>query len=293
MYRSLMALMEQVAGGITDPGNAEAISVPGEPPPPLSSAVKEKSCFLFAGDQLSRSSGLPDWTEFLFDLVGHLLQVHAITVEEAKSFRDCWEDGSYDRLAKMIRETAVRGDREAVDYARQVYRRAVSPSKVHAALARIPFCAALTPNLDKLLEGVLAWETLGPADGLTVQDRLAESLPFVLKLRACAGGSSSSFWPDESSGRLRKSCVEALQDLFDSRTMLAVGISPAELTRWLEAAGVSSSRPHYLVTTTSDEDVRNQAVALYRDFNVSVMLTTEIDSYETLSFLNRLDRTTI
>jgi hypothetical protein len=221
--------------------------------------VDEGSCVLWTGEELSRTCGLPDWAEYLKSLIHSLRTSRMITREQSDHFRQLWQSARFEQLATLIRTTVHRGDRHAAAYAREVYSRTVPESRILELLGAIPFCAAVTPNLDELLE------------------------------RGRGGRSGFTIWPDEAAATLRKSCAEAMRDLHSSRTMLAFGISPAEMQRWLEAAGVSrADTPHYLITMSCDPELERKAEILYRRFHVEVLATPDLESDEVLTFLQQL-----
>jgi hypothetical protein len=170
-----------------------------------------------------------------------------------------------------------------------LYSREAQVSVVHSILAKVPFCAAVTPNLDPLLELAMRWDRLGPGDLLETLDHIAQCLPFVLKLRGSPGDKSLAVWPDEAMADLRKSSAEPVRELFYSRTMLALGVSPGDLYKWLNAAGVSRSEStHFLITADTDPEHKLKAEALCRKFHVRSLLTGGLDGPDVLSFLRRL-----
>lgn len=288
MYRSLMALIERVGddpSGVPDGG---ALAGLGVIPEPLLRAVDEGECFLFAGENLSSSSGMAGWSQFLGGLIDYLVNRRILGREEANSLRDTWINGRYDRVADSIRKTVETSNDCAVRYATRLYSHVKRVSPTVEALAKVPFCGVVTPNLDGVLERVLHCEAFGPGHALNVEDRLAECVPFILKLRGLFGEPSLQVWQDLAIDNMRPDCAEALRELFRTRTMLAIGVTADDLQRWMDAAGIPhSDQAHYLIASSSDRELKRKAEILYRKFHVRVLASDEEDD-EVLPFLHKL-----
>ena len=289
MYRSLMALLERVDDTSACNTGAQRPSALGDPPETLVRAVDNQLVFLFTGEELGCSSGLPSWPQYLAGLIRRLHYNRLITRDEADQLQEAVTNCRYDRVAQAIRIAVEQGEGHAITYAAEVYSSKALPSRIHEALARIRFCGAVSSALDAVLEQTAGWEKLGPDDGLTAQDRIVECLPFLLKLRGSAHDECVRLWPDSAIADIPEHCAEALRELMRTRTMLALGISPAELGRWLDTAGVSrAGHTHYLICRSSAKEVRRKAERLYGKFNIQVLVAPELDGPELLSFLRRL-----
>jgi hypothetical protein len=287
MYRSLMALIERVGGAPSETPDARGAVGLTAIPEPLLTAVDSGECFLFGGEELTRNSGMPVWSRFLVGLIDYLADHRAVTREDAEKLHETWKSGRYDRVARCIREGVEGSEALAIRYASALYSKPAPLTNTLEGLAKVPFCAAVTPNLDGLVERIMDCEAFAPSQGLTVEDRITESLPFVLKLRGIANHGSMQIWRDTAIEDMDPNCREALRELFRTRTMLAVGASPDDLHRWLDAAGITrADHKHFAIAPAGDRELKRKAETLYRKFHIRTLVAGEDE--DLLPFLQKL-----
>lgn len=260
-----------------DPGTAfPGIKALEETPPPaLQEAVQQGNCVLFGGENLSQTCGMPVWKAFLLGLCDHLGDTRRITREEADKLRAMHREGQYDRMERIMRVVTEEEPDTAPAFAARLYTRRTALSLNHEAIRAVPFCGALTPNLDALLESVMqppAESVLTPGGAAAGEAALESGQKFILKLRGDATRADSvRLWPADARDAAREHCGALLREVLEKRTVLAAGVSLAELAFWLEATGsCSAARRHYAIVSTAAPGDTERAKKLWSRFNFEV-----------------------
>jgi hypothetical protein len=285
MYRSLIALTRYVTGARHGKATPVLCGSVRTIPEPLAEALRAGECFLFVGEGAS-GLGRGTWPEYMKALIQRLADESALSPEDAARLRDMCADHKCHRAAQRIRSRVSRADRYAVEVAEAMYAGPAVPNPALAALAGLPLRAAVTPNVDANVEEALGFDAIDPGEALAAEDRLAEGIPFVLKLRGTAGHRSLQPWQDVAMEAMNPYCAETIRELFATGTMLAAGVAANDLHGWLRAAGVSrGERPHYLVVETTHPELKRNADRLHRMFGVQVLA---LAAGEIIPFLRRL-----
>ncbi|MBN2238641.1 MAG: response regulator [Dehalococcoidales bacterium] len=119
-------------------------------PNELIERIRNKECAIFVGSGISRSSGIPTWS----DLLRKLLDIYfdkepkEHTYKELSSMIDSGRLIDVAEYIKLVMKP--RAFRDAM--MRILDSEDISPTDIHYSLARIPFTAVVTTNYDHLLE---------------------------------------------------------------------------------------------------------------------------------------------
>jgi hypothetical protein len=135
-------------------------------PAELVDAVRTGRCIIFVGAGLSsqvvRSSGkaLPLWSDFLVELLDWAIARQVRFWGDPEDIRAMISSGDLLASAQELQERV--GSTGLGEFMDQIFRdAAVTPSRAHRLLPKIPFRAVLTTNYDTLIEGAYAMADRG------------------------------------------------------------------------------------------------------------------------------------
>ncbi|HEY2289214.1 MAG TPA: SIR2 family protein [Thermoanaerobaculia bacterium] len=135
-------------------------------PAELLEALRANRCVLFVGAGLSAQvqradgSSLPNWSQFLTELLDWALAREVLFWGDPEDIRNMIKSGDLLMAAQELQERVTIAS--ISDFMHHVFRdAAVRPAAVHHLLPQIPFRAVLTTNYDTLLEGAYSVSSSG------------------------------------------------------------------------------------------------------------------------------------
>ena len=278
-----------------------------EAPPDLIKAVAAGECVLYAGAGFSARAGLPTWFRFVEDLLAwststqHIDRGFAESLREAlRSDPDLVADSIMSRLTLEPEDPTDTSAREIspdlVDYLRGVFLKKGQPTASHHRLKRLNFAAALTTNLDELMEATFSDNktvyTHEDADALLAT--LTRQDFYVLKLYGTLDRPSSIIL---APAQYRAAVIENrlyaryMEGLFASKTILFVGASLKGILDYMSGFrfGAKVPREHYAIVDVRGSAWKVNADALHRHYGIKVIpYTASPDFPEIDAFLDRL-----
>ena len=208
----------------------------------LKSAVSRRECVVVAGEQLSKLCGVPVWDAFLADAAESLRLERGLDAAELPAL-------------KAAIETGVEAGEPLLKLARQAYEKAAPISNVHRALGKVPLAAAISFNLDTVLERSLLVEDdeiFSTGDLGAARAALAAASPFLLKPRGVLSRPATVIVapvPALAAFGAAPDSAELVTDLLQTRTLLFLGVPPKEIEAFVATAGLAKSpaRKHYAI----------------------------------------------
>lgn len=268
-----------------------------ELPEELINDVAAGQCVLFAGAGLSATAGVPIWSEIASGLAEIAAQGGAISESDLTSFREAAKFGKADLvLDQLVGQLGLHFVREQL----LTIIKDPAPSAGHQALRGLPFSAALTTNLDNLLEKTFNGRLegrppLAPSDA----EQLFQTAPnrefFLLKLYGHLARpeslliSSAQFHDFASDNPAFRSFVE---NLFVSRTILFVGSSLEGIETYLRGMRVKdlAGRKHYAIAGVLGTSWETTAKVLERRFGIHVIPYTSNNTEHLTATLRELGK---
>lgn len=267
-----------------------------QPPETLKNAVRSRECVLFAGEELSRACAMPVWPLFLVGFADWLISARRIEPELADQLREWHRAGQHSSLLAALKSRTAGQPDLVLQYARELYLKPAALSRTHEALASVPFRAAITANLDTLIERIYRLEpehVLTTGDAMEATRRLAAGEPFLLKLRgAFDRATTTRVWLDEALAQAAadQELAGFFSHLLDTRTLLSVGATLTELERWLGAAKLKTppQRVHYALIPATEGSTLAQAKEMHKRYNLHALEYTPRDTRAAVAFLQSL-----
>jgi predicted ATPase len=250
----------------------------------LIEALARGDAVLFAGAGVGAQSGLPVWRTY----VEHLFEVaraNALIDDGfARTMREALDRGQYSDVADSIalrawpnaahRQIILADLRSTFD----AFNR--NPSRVHRALAQIPFRSVLTTNYDSLLDRVFAERgpILLPQQIERLKELIAKKEFFGLHLYGMPENEESLLLTSlQFSEFLDRNIAfgEALASLYVSSPFFFIGCSFAGVQAYLNTVRLSpSSVQHYALIDVSDEPLwKAKADVLKLRYGITVVPT--------------------
>jgi hypothetical protein len=252
-----------------------------EPPQELVEAVTDGNCVLFVGSGLSARAGFPTWKAFVKGLLDWAINESFIDSKAAVSFDQAISAGEVNPAADSLVNVLAQEGRgpELNEYLAKIF---LEPKPdlpdTHHLLRSIPFTAALTTNLDALLERAYAdvpHQVYTPRDAAELQDALRLRDFFILKLYGLLEQPDNVLLAPAQYESMIKSNLRFsnfMASLFVSRTILFVGASLDGIQDYLEGIQVTASdRTHYALVAVAGSAWETQADPLRRHYNIQVL----------------------
>ncbi|MEM9663595.1 MAG: AAA family ATPase [Bacteroidota bacterium] len=285
------------------PGPREGGTAPFWPvpavPDALLDAVQEQACVLYAGAGLSARSGYPVWPRFVDRLLAWTLEQEIVEAEFGASLQASLEAGESDRVVDALvsaveayRGSTPKGHPSAQDALQAFLRYQFLaedrfPSPTHLTLSRLPLAAALTTNLDPLIEEMYVRAEGTPPPVFTARDAsglkqaLQERDRFILKLYGDLNVPDSVLLAPAQyleAMQANEGFAEFMNTLFVSRTLFFVGASLDGILTYLDEIKLrSSTRRHYALVAVQGTAWRVKAEQLGRRYGIEVLPYTETE----------------
>jgi hypothetical protein len=231
---------------------------------PLVRALAEGEAVAFVGSGVSIPSGLPNWRDFLKEMLDYAQGLPNADWTRTSKLLD---DGDFLLAAEMLqRELPLPTFTRFIE--KKFARPGLEPNDVHRSIARLPFCLAITTNIDNLLEAAYrSPPTCSWRDPDAVFNAIRSRNFAVVKLH----GSVS----DPLSTRLTRTHYrdgtltnpefnECIKDLLTWKTFLFVGYSlrDSDLLYLIDEARLRFGRkfgPHYAIMPADEADLKFQS----------------------------------
>jgi hypothetical protein len=279
---------------------------PKKPLPAISDARKElqdalanRTCVLVTGEDLSKPVGMPVWQMFLIGLVDCLCDERIMPASRGDKLRAALRSGEVCAAEAALRHTLRASDLPALQYAHRLYTKPAPFTQTYESLLYLPFCAALTPNLDRLTERVIQAEPVDvfvPEEALQVAAKLHARERFVLKLRGSFDRPDTvTVWPEAAADNARdtRGFPALMRDLLTTRTLLFVGMPLEDIERWVSTAGVvEPARRHIALVFQVTKDWKTTARDL-KLYGIEVMVHSPDEPERLIAFLSKLDTTPV
>jgi hypothetical protein len=266
------------------------------PPEGLVDALDRGDCALFVGAGLPARAGLPTWGAFARQLFAWSRFPDLLSDEELMSFGEALDKSDYGAVideivakAKSKRATGV-----LQEFLRQTFL-GVVPPPVFQSLARLPFWAALTTNLDDFLEQAYPdAPLLTPEKAEELTARLPRRDFFLLKLYGTlAEPDTVQISPAEYERRMAASPLFArfMESLFHSKTLLFLGASLDGISDYLAGHRFTGNpgREHYALVEVQGSSWKVKAENLRRRYGIQVLGYRASEGHpEVQAFVDRL-----
>jgi energy-coupling factor transporter ATP-binding protein EcfA2 len=257
-------------------------------PDELIKSIVAGDCVVYAGAGLSARAGLPTWLTFVRSLLDWTTRTGKIDVAFAQSLNEALST-TPDRVAdsimsRVLADAGPEGDDRAVPAELVAFLRmvfvppGVVPSASHVRLRHIPFAAALTTNLDELMEATFpaSQAVLTHQDAEQLLGRLTKPDFYTLKLYGTLSRPSSIILaPAQYRTAVAENRLYAryMEGLFATKTLLFIGASLEGILDYMSGFrfGSKLSRQHYAVIDVHDSAWQVNADALKRHFNIQVL----------------------
>jgi hypothetical protein len=270
------------------------------PPPELVEFCMANECVLYVGGGFSADVGLPLWKGFLTDLTEWAYERGYITDEAAQPYRAALAQDRLVAVSDGLTSELQEHPSALHKYLVSVYGRASKLSDRHRLLPRIPFSAALTTNLDNLVE--LTYKKSGahfhvytPQDGEALYGALNKQEFFILKLYGTLERAETVILAQtQYTDTIRENLpfAQFIESLFFSRTLLFVGVSLDGIDDYLRAISpvkIPNRRRHFALVAVSGNAWQAQAASLERRYGIVVLpFTASPDFAESRDFLQAL-----
>lgn len=265
--------------------NPEASLEPVEAPEELVNAILRGECVLWTGWGLPAAAGLPTWANFVEDLEKWMLEHRLLDPNLASSIRQAILMREHTNACEAMVSALRRSDPRARQLQKYIYAKyqkqaSLPDSQIYTSLARLGFRACVSTTYDTLLEQAFQ-EQGDPLQVYTLEDTealrpaLVERKPFLLKLYGT---------PHEPptilvvSSQLAEALLDSpvfeslIQNLFASRTVFFVGLSPAQIQKDLEALRLRlPSRRHFALVEFERATDEADAGTLQARFQVEAL----------------------
>lgn len=277
-----------------------AIHVP-DLPEQLVTACADGQCVIYVGAGLSAPAGLPKWSELVQRLLEWAVENQIVRGDMADSLREALGNGDVSQVADMI-VSEVNQEKTAKAFNKHLsrllnYNRPALPP-TYSIVKDIPFAAALTTNLDDLLEKTYENRNIPkftPTDADQLLTDLQNGQFFVLKLFGTIDRPDTLMLsPVEFESKLSSNpwFSKFMENVVVSKTLLFVGASLEGIEGYLKALRFSSehrTREHYAFVEVSGNAWRVKADILKRRYGINVIPFTPSDEYpEVREFLAKL-----
>jgi hypothetical protein len=268
---------------------------PPEPPPGLVKACLDGECVLYAGAGLSAQAGYPTWQPFVAGLLEWSRDTKRIDAEFAASLQTALAAGRVDSVADSL--LSIVGRQEILARAQETFGRELRVPQTYRLLKQIPFTAALTANLDTLLERTypdVLDKVLTPRNADRITELLGKREFFIAKLYGSLSSPPSVLvGPADYVEAVSRNqpFSHSLEGIFVSRTLLFVGASLEGIEAYLSGLTFRGqmTRPHYALVAVTDAGWRAKAEPLRRRYGIEVLpYTPSADFSEVPAFLEKL-----
>ena len=284
---------------ISQPKPMKHIAALGEPPDDLLRAAADGSCVIFAGEELSRGSGMPLWRTFVLGFIDRLYDTLVVTSGQAGVLRVAHRRGECDDVARKLAPVALANLELLNEYALTLYRKPAALTQLHEAVADSGARAFISANLDSLMERCLGIEVgavFTPAESEAALSCLLSREFFGLKLRGTFEKSQSlRVWPSDAqeANAANPDFRRLVGHILTDRTLLCVGASVEEISEWLPAPERSSTpaRRHYALLSKTDTFHAKRAQALSARFNIQCMTYAPAEVSQVVEFLSKVRAT--
>ena len=263
-----------------------SLSIP-DLPSDLVMAVAAGECVLYAGAGLSARAGLPTWFQFVRGLLDWSTGTGRVDPSFAHSLHEALErdpDLVADSLVSRLMDDPEPGTPrvippDVISYLSSVFApEHIRPGWTHELLKKIPFSAALTTNLDELIEGTFTRSraTHTHEDAQALLSRLTRPDFYVLKLYGTLSLPSSVLLaPAQYRSAVAENRLYAryMEGLFASKTLLFVGASLKGILDYMSGFrfGGKSTREHYAIVDVTGSAWQVNADALLRHYGIRVL----------------------
>jgi hypothetical protein len=269
-----------------------------EPPFELIKSLNSGNCILWAGEELSSKAGMPGWASFVAGLLQWLEELRFVEGKQAEELQLLQSQGELDAVADSLQQVMENRPALMAEYVRSIYGRVAPLSGIHELLATIPFSGALTANLDALIEKTFAARSprlFLPQESIEALSSVVEREFFVMKLRGvCEYPESVVLTPATAAAALEDDLhYRALRkEIFDTRTVLFVALTVAELEIWL--AGLeperrdAPDRTNYALVPVGEAGWERKAARLGKKYPVKIVTYPVDDTRALRRFLEKL-----
>jgi hypothetical protein len=267
-----------------------------QPPNELRAVLTAGECVLFAGSGLSARSGYPLWHEVVRRLSAWALEKGLISEDIAVSNRLAIDRGQAGPVADGIVASAGESSVDLIEFVRSMALPQLEPSDAHVALGALPFAAALTTNVDDLLDRTFAARqprVLVPADSDEAMEQLHKLQFFLFKLYGDAARHQSVILaPSQFEDTARQNIIFAqfLESVCLSRSLLFVGAGVDIIAQYFRAMGTMprATRRHYALLALDNPEARSAAFALEKRYNLTCIWYDDPRHGAVARFLRRL-----
>jgi hypothetical protein len=254
---------------------------------------------LYAGAGLSAAADYPLWGEFVEDLVRWAADRDLINSKFKDSLFTALERGQTNSVAYSVVTTieqAGRGEQLQAFLEQTFGSKTFTRLRLHRPLVDVGFSAAVTHNLDNLLEKAFVDEkpaVCTPDDSEQLASALSQGSRFVLKLYGTLERPPVLVAPAQFQAEVvtNASFAEFTQQLYVSRTLLFLGVSLTGITDYLESLNVHRTPDiqHFALVAITEFGWDIKAKELADRYGVTVLPFTPTEDFpEVNAFVTKL-----
>ncbi len=280
-----------------------AVEIPVVPelPKPLIEALNQRRCVVFLGSRLSEQGGYLTKQELARRLLqwgilnnGLKDQIYINEIQRMITRGDA--NLAIDGLVARLKENL--GSQALWKFFIETYQRSEKPlPKVLTLLKELPLSAAITPNLDSMVERIYGTTpAYTPQEAESLLEVLFKQVFFILKLCGTIEmpdtlvASSADF---KALAQGNQIFGGFMQSLLQSRTLLFLGTPIDELTSYLDILPTfTPTQPHYALVPVTEAGWQTKAEMINKRYAIQVLSYREVSGEDPLAeFVNNLTQT--
>ena len=266
------------------------------PPQELIEACVGGECILFAGSGLSARAGMPVWRDFVGAMLEWARKNSFVDESKYSTQLEALSLGEANAVADNVVSAFGTNQESLIEFINSISLRGRPLPTVCHIITQIPFLAALTTNLDDLLERAYGpnSEVYSPQDGDALNKAADQRKFYLLKLYGTPER------PDTLvlSPAAYKAMVDLnlrfsrfIDSLFFANSVLFIGTSLEGIETFLGSFTIRTSLPrnHFALVAVSGLAWRVKAEALQRRYKIQVIPYTATEDHpEVETFLTQL-----